>query len=135
MTTQLTARAMGGEQDDDDEVLEAGFSEFEDGTGFALLFQRPTYEPNEQETELGWDTYCLTTGDGKTHYGGLEAVALEGARLSIKLKPGAADILGLDRDIEVDLQVDDDSLRRFGEVFPRVVTWGRAEEVPTISGF
>lgn len=66
---ELFAQSVGFEIDEEDEVVEAGFSEGIDDPGFTLLIQRTDYEPDEQDISLGMDTYCLVSG-GRTHYGG-----------------------------------------------------------------
>ncbi|MFZ1103630.1 MAG: hypothetical protein WAN86_12450, partial [Hyphomicrobiaceae bacterium] len=64
MTTQIVARVACFVRNDADEVLIAGFAEFADGSGWALLFQAATYEPEEQDVRGGMDTYCITDSDG-----------------------------------------------------------------------
>jgi Immunity protein 10 len=138
MTAEIVARAAGFVTDNDSQCLTAGFSELPDGSGLALLFQVSTYEPDEQDVQLGWDTYCITTGDQRgTCYGGLLHAHLVGAELSLLFNPETASILGLEDNVNVRLDVDERSLCEFRDGFPQVVLvrWGRADQVPTLSGF
>lgn len=133
--TVIVAQAAGFEHDEDDEVVEAGFAEGADGSGFALVFQRTDYEPDEQDIRLGMDTYCLTTGDGRTHYGGLLAADLDGGRLTLRLSRDAAETIGITEVTTVRLDVDAASLSALKNGLPQVVNWGRSEEIPTLRGF
>ncbi|MCP3784119.1 Imm10 family immunity protein [Micromonospora sp. A3M-1-15] len=131
----IVAHAAGFEHDEDDEVVEAGFAEGVDGSGFALMFQRTDYEPDEQDIRLGMDTYCLTTGDGRTHYGGLLAAELDDGQLTLRLSPDAAGTIGIAEITTVRLDVDAASLSAFRDGLPLVVNWGRSHDIPTLRGF
>lgn len=135
MTTRLIARVMSAVRDEELDVLEAGFAGNGNGTGFAFIVMRSADEPDDDDVRMGWDSYCLTTADGLTYYGGLESVALEDRRLVLRLSSEAADTLELDRDVEVELQVDADERRDFRELFPGIVLWGRDDARPSLSGF
>lgn len=130
---EVTARYFRFVEDEDDEVLEAGFAETEDGTGFVLLIQRSLYEPEEQEVRLGMDTYCLVSG-GQSIYGGLRRAVRFDQRLDLTLSSEAAELL----ELPVDLQVRLDGEAAAAEVLdalPRIVMWGREEERPELLGF
>lgn len=139
MSTEIVARAAGFDRDDDTQCLTAGFAESPDGSGLALLFQVSTYEPDDQDLHFGWDTYCITTGDRSgTCYGGLLQAHLVGTELSLLFNPETASKLGLaEAEVKVRLDVDERSLREFKDGFRQVVLvrWGRADQVPTLSGF
>jgi hypothetical protein len=138
MTTEIVARAAGFDRDDDNQCLTAGFAELPDGSGLALLFQVSTYEPDEQDLQLGWDTYCITKGDQSgTCYGGLLHADLVGTELSLLFSPDTASQLGLETKVKVRLDVDERSIREFRDGFRQVVLvcWGRPNQVPTLSGF
>lgn len=135
MTTRLIARVMSAVRDEELDVLEAGFAGNGDGTGFAFIVMRSADEPDAADVRMGWDSYCLTTAEGLTFYGGLESVALNSDRLVLRLSSEAADTLELDRDVEVELQVDADERREFRDLFPGIVLWGRPSARPTLTGF
>jgi len=138
MPTRIVARAAGFHRDDDTECLTAGFAELPDGSGLALLFQISTYEPDDQDLKFGWDTYCVTTGDQRgTCYGGLLQAHLVDTELSLLFTPESAGKLRLEAEVKVRLDVDERSLREFKDGFRQVVLvhWGRADQVPTLSGF
>src|ERR1041384_8062640 len=107
---RLTVRACGMDEDEDDEVLEAGFSENEDGSGVAILFQRDIFaddpwEGSEDETDLFNNSYCVTTGAGATSYGGVVSIDLSQRPAVFTLSPRVANTLKLDEVIEIDFQV------------------------------
>ncbi len=56
-------------EDSVSEVLSAGVSEGEDGSGMALVFVCSLREPDEQDIASGMDTYCLVTADQAAAYG------------------------------------------------------------------
>jgi hypothetical protein len=133
--TVIVAQAAGFAHDEDDEVVEAGFAQGADGSGFALMIQRADYEPDEQDVSLGMDTYCLTTGDGRTHYGGLLYAELDGDQLTLRLSPDAAAIIAITEVTTVRLDVDAASLAAFRSGLPQVVNCGRSDAIPTLRGF
>jgi Immunity protein 10 len=138
MTTLIVARVASFMRDDAAEVLIAGFAEFADGSGRALLFQVATYEPEAQDVRGGMDTYCITNSDGSAvEYGGLRQAQLVGNELSLLFTPETARAFGIDDEVKVSFEVDESVLREFKDGFPQVVLvpWGRADQVPTLSGF
>jgi hypothetical protein len=138
MTTEIVARAAGFDRDDDIQCITAGFAEFADGSGLGLLFQAATCEPDEQDVQLGMDTYCITTGDQRaTRYGGLIRAELTGNELLLVFSREAGEDFDLDGGMKVRLDVDERALREFKEGFPQVVLvpWGRANQRPKLSGF
>lgn len=138
MATEILARAAGFDRDDVNECLTAGFAELPDGSCLALLFQVSTHEPDDQDLHLGWDTYCITTGDQSgTCYGGLLHEHFAGTELTLLFTPKAASELRLETEVRVRFDVDESSLQEFKDGFRRVVLvrWGRADQVPTLSGF
>ena len=138
MTTQIVARVASFERDDENEVIIAGFADSADGSGWALLFQAATYEPEEQDLRSGMDTYCITKGDGSVVvYGGLRQAELIGNDLTLRFTPDTARTFGFDDELKVRLEVNESALRDFKEGFPQVVlpAWGRTDQAPTLSGF
>lgn len=137
---ELVARAAGADDDEYDDVLEAGFSENEDGSGVAVMFQRTRSAPDPWpgdpgETQLFNNTYCITVGSGQTVYGGLKSVEFATDREAvIRIDPGFADILGLDDRLEVRFEVPDGDLDEFKAMLPKVVTWGLPSQVPALRG-
>ena len=138
MTTLIVARMASFVRDDAAEVVIAGFAEFADGSGRALLFQAATYEPEEQDVRGGMDTYCITNSDGSAvEYGGLRQAQLVGNELSLFFAAETARAFGIDHEVKVRFEVDESAFREFKDGFPQVVLvpWGRADQVPTLSGF
>ncbi|MEV0383021.1 hypothetical protein [Nonomuraea sp. NPDC050643] len=52
MTIRFTAPIAG--------AMSAGVSDTEDGDGMELTFQCCTYEPDDQDIALGFDTHCVS---------------------------------------------------------------------------
>ena len=112
MTTQIVARVASFERDDENEVLIVGFADSADGSGWALLFQAATYEPEEQDVRGGMDTYCITNSDGSAVvYGGLRQAQLVGNDLTLLFTPDTARTFGFDDELKVRLEVDECALR------------------------
>ena len=136
---ELIARAAGADDDEYDDVLEAGFAEHEDGGGLAVMFQRTRsaadpWPGDPAETELFNNTYCITLGSGETVYGGLKSIEFEDRTALIRLDPADAAVLGLEERLDVRFEVPDEDLAAFKEMLPRVVTWGIPSQVPTLRG-
>ena len=70
-------------------------------SGDTIEVQR-AYEFDEQDRELGMDTYCLVRG-GANYYGGLIAYELSDLSLSLSLTEGAAEVLELPESFEIPL--------------------------------
>ncbi|MEU6085811.1 Imm10 family immunity protein [Streptomyces sp. NPDC047085] len=131
MTFRFVARAAGAEIDPDGDFVEAGVSEREDGSGFALLFMCDGGEPDDQDIPLGLDTHCLVTAGQGTAYGCVREVVLTGNVLRVSLDPSALAALRLeDPDIEVILEAPAADTARFREVLPQVLAYGREEARP-----
>ena len=77
-------------------------AENEDGSGSRLEIQK-ALAFDEQDRELGQDTYCVVTDTGATHYGGIESWVLEGGVLEIKLPTEVAGLLGLDGGLRIEI--------------------------------
>jgi hypothetical protein len=82
------------------------------GEGHTLELQRSLAEPDEQDIELGMDTYCLVVDLGATVYGGVQRWTLIAGELRLELEPWAARELGVDAELVYDLtRVDASELR------------------------
>ncbi|MFF9340313.1 MULTISPECIES: Imm10 family immunity protein [unclassified Streptomyces] len=113
----------------------AGVAESEDERGFALEFQGDSEEPDEQNIRLGMDSYCVVTPDQNTAYGCLRAVELEGNLLRVTFDPAHLDDLGLgDPVVEAVLQAPADDIARMREALRRILTYGRADALPVMTG-
>ncbi|MGV9386877.1 Imm10 family immunity protein [Nonomuraea sp. NPDC003707] len=132
MTIRFTARVAGVEEEADD-CLTVGVAEGEDGAGMVLLFMCGLFEPDEQDIELGMDTYCLVTAGQGTAYGVVEEVTLRERLLRVKVAADSLDALGLDdHEIEASLAVEDDVIDQLRDGLLRVLTYGRPEACPSV---
>jgi hypothetical protein len=80
----------------DDGVFILGF-QGEDGAPLLVVSRSDTSD--EQDAFLGIDTYCISTQDGATFYGGVESVKLDGTSLELRFVAEAAAALGIARDL------------------------------------
>jgi hypothetical protein len=138
--TEMVAHVVGFAEEEELGCFTAGFSEFDTDAGFSLLFQAQAdaHAPDQQDIELGMDTYCIVTGDqSQVHYGGLQHAKLAGKELQLIFKPGIGHKFGVADKLRVRLEVSECALQEFKEGFRQVVSvpWGRATEKPTLSGF
>ncbi|MCY0950537.1 Imm10 family immunity protein [Streptomyces sp. H27-S2] len=133
MTYRFTARAVAAEVDAEGE-MQAGVAEEDEG--FFLLFTSAIGEPSVQDISLGLDTYCVMTPDQCTAYGCVLEVALTGSLLTVSLDPDRLDDLELeDAKIEAVLDVPAESIDEMREVLAKVLTFGREEARPRLTGF
>lgn len=132
MTYRFTALAAGAEIDPDGDFTEAGISEGADGSGFILLFMSGEEEPDEQDTNLGFDTHCLVTAGQGTAYGCVREAVLTGNVLRLSLDPAALEDLRLaDAEIEATIEAPAEDVTRFREVLAQILAYGRADALPT----
>ncbi|WP_234351196.1 hypothetical protein [Streptomyces sp. H021] len=74
------------------------------------------------------DTHCLVTAGQGTAYGCVHEAVLDGNVLRISLDPEALESLRFD-DGEIEAPAED--VTRFREVLGQVLTYGRADAMPT----
>jgi hypothetical protein len=63
---------------------------------------------DEQDAELGMDTYCIVTSSGATFYGGITSCLLSDKMLKIELTQEASDMLGT-AGFEISLSITNDA--------------------------
>ncbi|KQX59462.1 MULTISPECIES: Imm10 family immunity protein [unclassified Streptomyces] len=133
MTYRFTARAVAAEADVEGE-MQAGVAEEDEG--FFLLFTRALGEPSAQDVPLGLDTYQVTTPDECTAYGCVREATLTDTSLTVTLDPACLDDLELDdTTIEAVLDVPAESIAELRTVLAKVLTSGREESHPLLTGF
>jgi hypothetical protein len=131
MAYRFTARAVAAEVDPDNDVMQAGVAEDEEGEGFFLLFMSNIGDSSRQNVSLGLDSHCLVTQDHGTAYGCVREVVLSDGLLTVSLDPASLDDLGLeDAEIEAELDVSDEDIKRMREVLAQVLVFGREEARP-----
>ncbi|SOD62874.1 Immunity protein 10 [Streptomyces zhaozhouensis] len=137
---RITAHAVGVDDDEYDDVLEAGFAEGEDGSGLAVAFQRARSAPTpwqgvlRDEDDLFDNTYCIVVG-GATVYGGLLSVEFTAPTARFRFAPEDAAILRLgDSVLDVTFDASPEELAEFTTMLRRVVTWGAPSQIPRLTG-
>lgn len=93
-------------------------AEHEDGEGMHLEIQQ-ALSHDAQDKKLGMDTYCISTEEGATHYGGVESWMLTGGVLNVRLDERARHALGTDGFI-VDVNGDDEAQQALRDGMRRV---------------
>jgi hypothetical protein len=130
MPLEFTARVAGV---DDTDALMAGVAEHPDGTGQQLIFQASLEPPEDEDADLGMDSYCLVMADQRTAYGCLDQVAIDGDVLRLVLREDAPAELGLpDRAVAVTLAVDVASIEALREALRNIVSYGRPDARPAV---
>lgn len=97
---RMAARGLGVEEALELNALVLAFAEEASGEGWCIEVQR-SIEFDEQDRELGMDTYCLVAG-GATHYGGVKAWTVRANALCLSLDESAALELGLETTLEIE---------------------------------
>lgn len=117
--------------EDDGEVYVVGVRETADPDSWSLLFMECYDAEDEQEVDLGMDTYCLVVDPGQaTHYGGVRECELDGARLRLMLTEDAAATLGMPVDASFALDLTPQQVDLLGRGLLRVLTSGRTDAMP-----
>lgn len=106
MTSTFVATAGMAQEFEDVDTFAVILAEEADGDGARLEIQVALVDYPQDEA-LGQDTYCLCTQTGATHYGGVTAWRVRDGRLTLWLDEHAADELGVDRDIAIELRLPD----------------------------
>lgn len=120
-----------GEDDSGGYVI--GVRESVSAQSWSLLFMECTDEDlDDEEIDLGWDTYCLVVDPGQaTYYGGVLECRVTDGQLHLKLTADAADTLGLPTDVTFALDLPADRVSLLKRGLTRVLTSGRADAQPT----
>jgi len=137
MTIRFTALAVDVDDNPDDDYLSVCVAETvqPDDDSMFLMFQCGLSEPQKLEIWHGHDTHCVVTPDQGTAYGAVEEIALRGKVLYVKLAAKALADLDLDDpEIEVYLDVEDDVIAEFRAALRRVMTSGRPDARPSMTG-
>lgn len=119
----------------DDEVYVIGVRESTDPKAWSLLFMEcsPEDEEDEQEVDLGMDSYCLVVDPGQaTYYGGIVECEITGNELSLVMTEDAASTLGMRRHTRFVLDLPNDKREMLGRGLQRVLTSGRADAIPQL---
>ncbi|MEN0067633.1 MAG: Imm10 family immunity protein [Myxococcota bacterium] len=98
----------------------AAVAEQADGSGFALHFLRARTFDDEDEA-LGQATYCLTTNEGSTSYGGVERFERGPRHLDLDLTSKAAETLFVPERFRLLLRADRMSNETFLEGIPTIL--------------
>lgn len=135
VTIQFEAAGGGTEESPgtEDGWFEVGVSENSDGSGRVLVFQCLLAEPDEQNTSLGMDTYCISNESGGSTYAGIDAVEANEEHLRVTFTDTAAEELELtDKEVDVSLRkLSDDTIAEIHAGLRRVLAYGRADARPS----
>ncbi|MFF4606559.1 Imm10 family immunity protein [Streptomyces sp. NPDC001339] len=118
------------EENEPDECFTVGMAE-QQGEGHQLIIQISLYEPDDQDEQLGLDTYCVMAESGATHYGGIEEAVLTGNTLRLSFTEEATSGLGLPSpSLTLHLDVPDDDVAALASGLRRALTYGNPEQHP-----
>jgi len=84
-----------------------------DGSGMRLEIQK-ALSFDEQDQRLGQDTYCVSTDEGATCYGGVASWALKPDSLEVWLDARAAEALGVQHGFVVEFPTETLSILKEG---------------------
>jgi hypothetical protein len=134
--TWRTVTTVTGGENPDGQVFTLGIAENADGMGGHLIVQISLQPPTEQDTATGMDTYCVMDDEGGVQYGGIEQVELADTRLTIRFTEDAADELSVDdSELQLELDLDEEDGARLRDGLRRTLTYGNADQQPTMIGF
>jgi hypothetical protein len=122
---------IGDVGEDDTDVYMIAIREADAPDSWSLLFTEPYDAEDPQEIQLGMDTYCLTVDPGQaTCHGGVRECELDSGRLHLTLTAEAAGTLGMPVETSFTLELTPQQIDLLGRGLARVLTSGRAGEVP-----
>lgn len=120
------ARSVGFEENVEDDFRDVWFAENLDGSGRSISFQRTIHSVDQDEVEMGLDSYCVSTQEGATIYGPVRAVHFDHGVLIFSFDTEDASILGLDETVEIELAVAEAEIDGIRAELRDVLDWGRA---------
>ena len=118
----------------DDDFMDVWLSERPDGTGRSLSFQRTLHEVEQDDVDMGMDSYCVSADSGASVYGALLAVRRDGRVVTFSFVPEDAQLLRVDETVEVEIDVDDLMLETVMDGLRKVLLWGREASIPSLQG-
>jgi hypothetical protein len=99
---RIHALLVAAEELTDLNVFTVVLAEQPDGGGQRLEVQL-ALSFDEQDASQGMDTYCLSTEEGRTFYGGVLGWSVDDSRLELRLTAEAAGALGVENGFLVDI--------------------------------
>lgn len=107
-----------------------GVRETTDPSAWSLLFIEAATE-DEQDEDLGFDTYCLVIDPGqRTSYGGVRECVLANGRLQLVLTPEAADSLDVPASLTFMLDIPENLQQTLRRGLRQVLTSGNPLQIP-----
>lgn len=90
----------------------------------SIVFSRSLSDPAVSDTVPGMDGYSVTVDSGPTYYGGVEALIVVDGALEVHFSEAAADQLGVDATVIVDLERDqiEETLRALQQIIGKAAT-------------
>ena len=131
---RYVATSVGIEDSMDDDFMDVWLSERPDGTGRSLSFQRTLHEVEQDDVDMGMDSYCVSADSGASVYGALLAVRRDGRVVTFSFVPEDAQLLRVDETVEVEIDVDDLMLETVMDGLRKVLLWGREASIPSLQG-
>lgn len=108
----------------EDRDLNYAMLAFEDEDSGDFFAVQRSFTFDDQDRELGMDTYCLVRGDA-THYGGLESFEVADTQVRLQLDSAAADVLELP--LLTEIAIDPDQAETVRARLPGLTTLKPAE--------
>lgn len=117
-----------GEDTTDGYVI--GVRETTDPSAWSLLFMEAAWE-DEQDEDLGFDTYCLVIDPGqRTSYGGVRECVLAEGQLLLMLTPEVAERLEVPAILSFVLDMPESLQQTLRHGLRRVFTSGNPSQIP-----
>ncbi len=124
----FTIRQVVVDNDPTSDSITIGFGETSCPDTAGLILQSARVF-DERDIAHGMNTYCLSTSNGATVYGGVERVTMRGHQLGIVLSSIAADALNIDKEVMLNLDVSESTIARLKEALRAVFHAGLQQPV------
>lgn len=99
--------------------------------GRQLIIQTALYEPDDQDQQLGLDSYCVMDENGATYYGGIEEALLTGTTLRLTFTEEATHELALPTpSLTLNLNVSADDVAALAAGLGRALSYGNPQQRP-----
>ena len=103
---ELIAKAIAVTELPDEEIFLISMYDNLENPQDGIEFQKSLGEIDDQDRDLGMDSYCISTSFGSTDYGGLASCVLNQTSLNLRFNPEEGKILGFPDGLRIHLETD-----------------------------
>ncbi len=117
---EFNAKAIAVTELPDDEVFLISIYDNLENPEDGIEFQKSLGEIDDQDLELGKESYCITTSFGSTVYGGLVSCILNRTSLSLRFSSEECEIIGFPDGLKINLETEPETIDALRDGLTRI---------------